>query len=242
MSSSHTSLQNQYRDLITRKNFVELARLVEKNENFPPAENIVRVGFKTYLQEAAGNRVKLFYLMKLKEITSIKPDDGVLKEACKIALEMDSPQVLEAFVKRTETGQSVFRDMAAILQKTYDEYVGQGRFMDISQLMEITGTSPSEENIQQGYQAYLVEAKFISFTGLRKRTGVQPEESMVAEIYNLYYSNYLKHNGRSEEEAEKWFGRLRKLKRITKIDPPDDINLEEPELEDEPIPAEPETV
>ena len=33
----------------------------------------------------------------------------------------------------------------------------------------------------------------------------------------------MKYNGRSEEEAEKWFGRLKKLKRITRIDPPEDI-------------------
>jgi hypothetical protein len=225
---SQTSLQNRYKELITEKNFVGLAQLTAANENFPPAENIIRLGYKSYLQEAAGNKVKLFYIMKLKEITSVKPDEDILKIAIEIAINMDSPQVLEALVNRTEAGKSIFRDLQALLQKTYDEYVNQGRFMDISKMMEITGSSPSEDNIQQGYRAYLEEAKFISFTGLRKRTGVEPEKEMVEEIYGLYYANYIKNKGRSEERAEMWFSRLRKLKRITKMDPPEGIEIEEP--------------
>jgi hypothetical protein len=94
MSGSYTSLQNQYKELIIEKNFTALALLIKQNENFPPAENIVRLGFKSYLHEAAGSKVKLFYLMKLKEITSVRPDDDILKEACEIALGMNSPQIL----------------------------------------------------------------------------------------------------------------------------------------------------
>lgn len=235
--SSQTSLQNRYKELITEKNFVGLAQLTAANENFPPADNIIRLGYKSYLQEAAGNKVKLFYIMKLKEITSLKPDDDILKIACEIAINMDSPQVLEALVNRTEAGKTVFRDMQALLQKTYDEYVNQGRFMDISKIMEITGSSPSEDNIQQGYRAYLEEAKFISFTGLRKRTGVEPIKEMVQQIYELYYGNYMKHKGRSEEQADMWFSRLRKLKRITKVDPPEGIEIEEPRPEAAPEPS-----
>ncbi len=231
MSNSHTSLQSQYKELIMNKNFYGLAQLVKSNENFPPADNIVRLGFKSYLHEPAGKKVKLFYLMKLKEITSVKPDDGILKDACEVALSMDSPQILESLVKRTEAPKSVFRELSAALQKTFTDYVNEGRFMDISLLMDITGQVPTGDLVQQGYSNYLREAKFISFSGLKKRTKIKPDPEMVAQVFNQYYSNYLRVKMNSGEDAKMWMDRLRKLRRITKIDPPEGVDIVEPEPE-----------
>lgn len=231
MSGSHTSLQNQYKELIIDKNFTALAQLIKRNENFPPAENIVRLGFKSYLHEAAGSKVKLFYLMKLKEITSVKPDDGILKDACEIALGMDSPQILDALVKRTEASKSVFRELGAVLQKVFTDYVNAGRFMDISQLIDITGVMPTEELVQNGYFLYLQEAKFISFTGLKKRTKIKPDPEMVEQIYRQYFTTYIRTKMTSEEQGKMWMDRLRKLKKITKTEPPEGVEIEEPETE-----------
>lgn len=233
MSTSHISLQNQFKELIMNKNFHGLAQLMKRNENFPPAENIIRLGFKSYLHEPAGKKVKLFYLMKLKEITSVRPDDGILKDACEVALSMDSPQILESLVKRTEAPKSVFRELGAALQKTFTDYVNEGRFMDISLLMEITGQVPTDDMVQQGYYNYLQEAKFISFSGLKKRTKIKPAPEMVEQVYGQYYSNYIKTKSSSKEEGKMWMDRLRKLKRITKIDPPEGIDIEEPEPDED---------
>jgi hypothetical protein len=231
MSGSYTSLQNQYKELIIEKNFTALALLIKQNENFPPAENIVRLGFKSYLHEAAGSKVKLFYLMKLKEITSVRPDDDILKEACEIALGMNSPQILDALIKRTETSKTIFKELHAILQKVFTDYVNMGRFMDISQLIDITGVMPGEELVQNGYFLYLQEVKFISFTGLKKRTMIKPDPEMVEQIYRQYFSTYIRVKMASEEQGKMWMDRLRKLKRITKMDPPDGIEIEKPEPE-----------
>jgi hypothetical protein len=231
--STANSLQTQYKELIIKKNFTALARLVEQNENFPPAENIVRLGFKTYLHEAGGSKVKLFYLMKLKEITSIKPDQGVVKDACEIALSMNSPEVLEALVNRTEASKSVFRELNAPLQKNYQKYINEGRFVDIAKLLEVTGIAPAADAVQKGYAIYLQEAKFISFSGLKKRTGIQPDKEMVEEVYRHYQGNYFRLKSVGDEQATIWMDRLRKLRKISKIDPPEDVDIEEPEEEEE---------
>ena len=233
MSISSSSLQTLYKELIIKKNFTELAHLVERNENFPPADNIVRLGFKTYLHEAGGNKVKLFYLMKLKEITSIKPDQGIIKDACEIALSMNSPEVLEALVKRTEASKSIFRDLTAPLQKSYQNYINEGRFVDISKLMQVTDTSPDVEAVQDGYALYLQDAKFISFSGLKKRTNIQPDKEMVEEVYRHYQANYFRLKSVGDEQAKIWMDRLRKLRKISKVDPPEDVDIEEPEEEEE---------
>lgn len=234
---SNTSLQAQYKELVIAKNFTALSKLIKDNENFPPAENVVRLGYKTYLHEAGGNKVKLFFLMKLKEITSIKPDGAILKDACEIALNMDSPQVVEALVNRTGAARDVFRDLSALLQKKYKQYIAEGRFMDIAKLLEITGQFPDESGVQEGYMMYLEEAKFISFSGLKKRTGVKPDPDMVAQVYNSYYSSYLQARGQSEEQGDMWMDRLRKLKRITKVKPPEGIDIEPPKPDPEEDPT-----
>ncbi len=222
MNTPSASLQNQYKELIAAKNFLELARVMERTK-IPPADHVVRMGFKRYLQEAGGNKVRLFLLMKLMEITSIRPEETILKDACEIALSMDTPQILEALIKRMEIDKSVFNDMRNAIQKTYTDYVTSGRFMDISKLMEITNSSPAEDIIQKGYLMYLKDAKFISFTGLKKRTGIEPDQEMVLEMF-WYYHTQLQESPADDEEM--WLRRLRKLKQISGVEPPEDIALE----------------
>lgn len=228
-TSSGPVLQNQFKELILKKNFVELARKIEKT-NTQPSDNIVRIGYNTYLQEASGSKVKLFFLMKLKEITGVKPDDDVMKTACEIALGMDSPLVLEAFLKRTEAEVFIFREMGAALQRVYNVYINEGRFKDLAKLMEVTRTKPDEQLVKKGYQDYLEEAKFISFTGLKKQTGVEPDTDVVHQVYFQYQSNYLKTKTRYREEARTWLRRLHKLKKITRIDPPEGLELDDPSV------------
>jgi hypothetical protein len=93
--------------------------------------------------------------------------------------------------------------------------------------MELTDTLPSEDIIHKGYEYYLAEGKFISFAGLKKRTDITPDESMVHDVYREYFANYIKYKSISKEKAQLWRDWLKKLKRITRIAPPQGINLEE---------------
>jgi len=220
-----SDIQQAYKEYVNQKRFAELAKLIE-NTKTKPAEYIARMGYKAYMEQEQGARVKLFSIMKLKEITGIKPDQNVMKLTCELALQMDSPEVIEALIKRIEIEKSVFQEMAAPLQKIYHKYVNEGRFVDISRLMELTDTQASEEVIQKGYRYYLAEGKFISLAGLRKRTGIQPDEEMIQEAYRDYYENYMKNKRISQDKAEMWRDRIKKLKRISKVEP-QGIKLEE---------------
>jgi hypothetical protein len=239
-----SEIQQTYKEYVNQKRFSELAKLIERSKT-KPADYIVRIGFKSYIEQPQGNRVKLFSIMKLKEITGIKPDNNVMKLVCEMAMEMDSPEVIEALIKRLDIEKAVFHDMGAFLQKTYNKYVNEGRFVDISRLMELTESIPSGDIIQKGYEYYLEEGKMISFAGLRKRTGVEPDESMVRSKYSEYYGHYLKSKNVSREKAQLWIDRIKKLKRISRIDPPENIKLaemeeelpdEEPDVTPEPSP------
>ncbi|MCP5051022.1 MAG: hypothetical protein GY940_27910 [bacterium] len=224
-------IQQQYKELISQRRFAELAKLM-KSSDTPPADYNIRTGFKAYIEEPQGKKVKLFYIMKLKEITQIKPDTSILRAACEISLDANSPEVLESVVKRLEIEKEVFKGMEAFLQKTYASYVENGRFVDISKLMEITSINPLEDMIHKGYQSYLEECKFISFSGLKKRTDIPPNEVMIQEIYQKYQEQYLLNQNKNDEEAmDTWFNRIKKLKRISKIRPKDlmiDLEQEQP--------------
>jgi hypothetical protein len=223
-------IQQIYKDYVHHKRFAELANLIKSSKS-KPADYIVRMGFKSYIEQPQGNRVKLFSIMKLKEITGTKPDNNVMKMVCEMALEMDSPEVIEALIKRLDIEKTVFHEIDANIQKIYNKYVNEGRFVDISRLMELTNSLPSEGIIQKGYEFYLQEGKMISFAGLRKRTGVEPDESMVISKYSEFYGNYLKSRNVSQEKTQLWVDRIKKLKRISKIDPPENIKVTELETE-----------
>jgi hypothetical protein len=222
---SGRDLQDNFKEFIKEKRFLELARLIESSD-IKPADYIVRVGYKTYMEETQGRKVKLFYIMKLREITGVVPDQAVVKEAIEIALKMDSPEILEAFMKRVGIEADSFRDLQAAIQKTYIDYVEEGKFVDISKLMELTDTKPEEEIIHSGYESYLDEGKFISFAGLKKRTGIKPDPVMIQMMYRKYHFNYLKFQRTSKEQASEWMDRIKKLKRLSHIEP-EGITIEE---------------
>jgi len=212
-------LQHHYKELINQRRFAELAQCI-KTGDAEPADYIIRLGYKNYMEEPQNKRVKLFYIMKLKELTGVSPDNNVLKAACEVALNMDAPEALEALIKRVGIEQDLFAGMNSLLQRTYSRYVDEGKFVDISKLMEITGTQPSEHIIQKGFEDYLQEGKFISFSGLKKRTGIQPDPNMVQEMFNHYNFSYLKcKTSNKKEEALDWADRMVKLKRISKLEP-----------------------
>jgi hypothetical protein len=231
-NKANENAQAQYKELIPGKRFAELARLI-RTSNIPPADYIVRMGFQSYMEEPQAKKVKLFYVMKLKELTGIHPEKEILKAICQLSLEMDTPDVLESLVKRLEVPENVLKEMEASLQKTYVTYVEEGKFVDISKLIEITGIQPQEEIVHKGYQGYLEECKFISFSGLKKRTGIQPDEEMLQEIYHLYEGHYLLATHKKDEEtAQSWINRIKKLTRISKVEPKNlAISLEEEEEE-----------
>ena len=212
-------VQNAYKELIPQKRFTELIKLIESSQ-VAPADFIIRMGFKNYMEEPSGKRVKLFYVMKLKEITNVKPEKSIQIAACEISLEANAPEVLESIVKRLEIDKDVFKGMESFLQKTYSSYVEDGRFVDISKLMEITGINPLEDTIHKGYRSYIEDCKFISFSGLKKRTGIPPKNEMIQEMYQQYQGQYLLQVKKgNEEEADTWINRIKKLKRISKIEP-----------------------
>ncbi len=228
--ASGPALQQKYKEIINEKRFTELAKLVESSKE-KPADYIVRMGYKNYMEEPQGKKVKLFYIMKLKEIAGINPEKNIIKEACEISLNMDSPEILEALIKRVGFDKSIFKEIQPAVQKTYTDYVADGKFVDVSKLIELTDVIPSEDIIQKGYEGYLEEAKFISFAGLKKRTNIPPDPDMVQSMYRKYHFNYLKYKNLSTEQSTEWLERLKKLMRISKIEP-QGITIEE----EEPLP------
>lgn len=217
-NKENADIQEQYKEFIPQKRFTELVRLMNRTQ-IPPADYIVRMGYKSYLEEPQGKKVKLFFIMKLKEITHLPPGKDILKLACAISLEADTPEVLESLIKRLEIDKSIIKELESSLQKTYTQYVEEGKFVDISKLMEITGINPLEEIVHKGYRSYLEESKFISFSGLRKRTGIAPDEIMIQEIYLQYYGQYMLALKKDFETAQSWVDRISKMQRVTKVAP-----------------------
>jgi hypothetical protein len=227
---SGRDLQENFKEFIKEKRFLELSKLIESSD-IRPAEYLVRMGYKGYMEESQGRKVKLFYIMKLREITGVIPDRNVIKEAIEIALRMDSPEALESFIKRVGIEKESFRELQPFIQKTYIDYLAEGKFVDISKLMELTDTRPEEEIIHKGYESYLEEGKFISFAGLKKRTGIKPDPVMIQMMYRKYHFNYLKFQRTSKEQSVEWMERIKKLKRLSRIDP-EGITI----VEDVPVP------
>lgn len=223
---SGQDFQDTFKEYINEKRFSELAKLIETTQT-KPADFIVRMGFKNYMDESQGKRVKLFYIMKLKEITGVKPDKNIIKQACEMTLKMDTPETLEALIKRIEIEKDIFKELLSVIQKTYADYVIEGKFIDISKLMELTETRPEEDTIHKGYESYLDEGKFISFAGLKKRTGVKPNPVMIQDMYRKYYFNFVRYKKISTEQSLDWMDRMRKLRKLSRIDPPEGIVIEE---------------
>ncbi|MCP5048687.1 MAG: hypothetical protein GY940_16070, partial [bacterium] len=207
-------LHEQFKTLVLDKRFMELANLITIRNQTPP-EYVVRLGFKSYMQGQRSNRVRLFFVMKLKEITSIVPEDTILENIVRISFEMNSPHILDSLCKRLEIEKNVFKAMDDELQEAYLGHVKKGVFANVEKLMEITGIEPSETIIQRGYKYYLEEGKVISFTGLKNKTNIKPDKKMMLEIFKLYQENANKFEieNKGKPGSNIWKKRIERLRK-----------------------------
>jgi hypothetical protein len=215
-------IQNQFKDLITEKRFAELAHLIAVTGEIPP-DYVVRMGFRIYMEKKRSNRVKLFYVMKLKEITQVAPEDSILEEIIKTSFEMKSPHILDSLCKRLEIDVKIFNNLNDELQESYLNHVKEGAFTNVEKLMEVTKISPSEQSIQKAYHHYLMEGKLISFTGLKRRTGIQPDRKMILEIFKYYQENASKYDAehKSNPAGNAWRKRIERLRKAMGSRPQD---------------------
>jgi len=83
-----------------------------------------------------------------------------MRLCCEIALEMDSPEVIEALMNRESVLKKVvFQEMGAVLQKMYSRYVQEGRVCRYSPINGTHRPSPYPDIIHKGYEYYLAEGK-----------------------------------------------------------------------------------
>ena len=215
-------IQNQFKELVTEKRFAELAHYMAVTGE-SPADYVVRMGFRIYMEKKRSHRVRLFYVMKLKEITSFPPEDSILEEIIKTTFEMNSPHILDSLIKRLEIDISIFKSMNDELQAAYLDHVKNGAFTNVEKLMEVTKIQPSEQSIQKAYHHYLMEGKLISFTGLKRRTGIQPDRKMILEIFKFYQENASQYDidHKSSSQANPWRKRIERLRKAMGSKPGD---------------------
>jgi hypothetical protein len=207
-------IQNRFKQLIVEKRFMELSNLIAMTAEIP-ADYVVRMGFRMYMEKQHGNRVKLFFVMKLKEITKVSPEDDILEDIIKTTLEMKSPHILDSLCKRLEINLNIFKKLNDQLQEAYLEHVKNGAFTNVEKLMEVTGIAPSDESLQKAYKHYLMEGKLISFTGLKRRSGIMPDRKMILEVFKYYQENSAKYDieHKTQPEGNIWKKRIDRLRK-----------------------------
>lgn len=194
--------------------FTELSQLMAVTGE-TPADYVVRMGFRMYMEKNRSHRVRLFYIMKLKEITRVKPEESILEDIIKTTFEMHSPHILDSLCKRLEINVSIFKTLNDELQDAYLYHVKEGAFTNVEKLMDITKIPPSEESIQKAYHHYLRDGKLISFTGLKRRTGIQPDRKMILEIFKRYQENAAQYDSKnkSKPEGNTWRKRIERMRK-----------------------------
>lgn len=207
-------IQARFKDLIIDKRFLELSNMMTLTGE-APADYVVRMGYRTYMEKQRSTRVKLFFVMKLKEITKVIPEDDILEEIIKNTFEMQSPHILDSLCKRLEINTNIFKSLYDDLQDAYLEHVKNGAFTNVEKLMDVTKIPPSDQSIQKAYKHYLMEGKLISFTGLKRRTGIMPDRKMVLEVFKYYQDNAAKYDQehRNNPEGNSWKKRLERLRK-----------------------------
>lgn len=180
-----------------------------------PADDVVRMGFRMYMEKNRSHRVRLFYVMKLKEITRVIPEKSILEDIIKTTFEMHSPHILNSLCKRLEINVTIFKTLNDQLQDAYLYHVKNGAFTNVEKLMDITKIPPSRESIQRAYLHYLKDGKLISFTGLKRRTGIQPDRKMILEIFKYYQENAAQYDSKhkSKPESNIWRKRIERLRK-----------------------------
>ncbi|MGE5343801.1 MAG: hypothetical protein ACM3SY_20215 [Candidatus Omnitrophota bacterium] len=223
-------VQTSFKNAIMEKRFLELANLMALTGE-TPADYHIRMGFRMYMEKQRSNRVKLFFVMKLKEITKVSPEDDIIEEIVKTSFEMKSPHILDSICQRLEIGTNIFKNLNDELQEAYLDYVKSGAFTNVEKLMDVTRINPSEQIIQRAYEHYLMEGKLISFTGLKRRTGIAPDRKMILNIMKYYQENSAKYDqeNRKNPEGNSWKKRLERLRKAmgTKANEKENPNQEE---------------
>ncbi len=207
-------IQNKFKELIMEKRFLELANLMQITGESPP-DYVVRMGFRIYMEKQRSNRVRLFFVMKLKEITNVTPEEPIQEEIVRTTFEMESPHILDSLMKRLDIDTQIFKSMNEELQEAYLVHVKNGAFTNVEKLMEITKIPPSDQSIQKAYHHYLMEGKLISFTGLKRRSGIKPDRKMILEVFKYYQENAAKYDleHKSTPEGNTWKKRLERLRK-----------------------------
>jgi hypothetical protein len=207
-------IQNQFKQLITEMRFTELSQLMAVTGE-TPADYLVRMGFRMYMEKNRSHRVRLFYVMKLKEITRVIPEESILEDIIKTTFEIHSPHILDSLCKRLEINVTIFKTLNDELQDAYLYHVKNGAFTNVEKLMDITKIPPSQESIQKAYHYYLRDGKLISFTGLKRRTGIQPDRKMILEIFKHYQEKATQYDSKhkSKPEGNTWRKRIERLRK-----------------------------
>jgi len=213
-SSVVEDVQAKFKEFILEKRFLELSNLMAITGE-TPVEYVVRMGFRMYMEKQRSNRVKLFFVMKLKEITKVPPEDDIVEEIIRTSFEMKSPHILDSLCKRLEINVAIFKNLNDELQEAYLEHVKNGAFTNVEKLMDVTKVPPSEQSIQKAYQHYLMEGKLISFTGLKRRSGIKPDRKMVLDVFKHYQEHAAKYDleHRNNPGGNVWKKRLERLRK-----------------------------
>lgn len=214
--------QNRFKRLIMEMRFTELSQFMDLTGD-TPADDVVRMGFRMYMEKNRSHRVRLFYIMKLKEITRIIPEVSILEDIIKTTFEMHSPHILDSLCKRLEINVNIFKTLYDELQDAYLYHIKNGAFTNVEKLMDVTKIPPSEASIQKAYLSYLREGKLISFTGLKRRTGIQPSRKMILEIFKHYQEKALQYDSKhkSKSEGNTWRKRIERLRKAMGTKPQD---------------------
>ena len=211
-------IQEEYKVLIKEKRFTEFARLIKKTTLRPP-EYVIRIGVKTYLTEKRPLKIKLFFIIKLLEISEVKLDASILQDICKLMLDLGTPYTLEFFSNIIEVDKAIFKEIKGYIQKAYSNYITEVRLVEITKLMEITKIEPSENLILKGYKDYLEKGNIISFVNLQKRTDIEPKKGLIIEMFQLYKNKVsTSSNVEGEKGAAYWNKRIEKLSKATGIE------------------------
>ncbi len=211
-------LQDEYKTLIREKRFVDLDRLIQKT-TIKPAEYSVRIGVKTYLGEKRSLKTKLFFIIKLLEITETNLDANIIQDICKLMLELGNPYTLEFFAKKTSIDEAIYKEIKGYIQKHYSTYINEGKLVEITKLMEISKIEPSESLIFEGYKNYLQEGNIISYVNLQKRTEIEPKKEFILEMFQFYKNKSDISPKENEDKGEGfWEKRIEKLSKVTGIE------------------------
>ncbi len=212
---NNQQLQDIYKSLINNKNFLGISKLIEKTE-IKPNDYLVRLGIKNYLEEQRAIKTRLFYIIKLLEISDANLDANLLQDICMLMLDLGTPNILEFFAKKTRIDNQIYINIKGYIQKTYSNYMQAGKLVEMTKLMEITSITPNENLVLESYRTFLQSGNLISFANLHKRTGIDPDREFILKMMDFYQEKTMT-PGVKEEDKQFWEKRIKKLSNLTGI-------------------------